>query len=68
MKTLREYICDVVELYYINNIHKPGNQTGVRFTREFRRKIAAELALENFIDRMQILLLKRYLRYRRAAK
>lgn len=61
------YIMDAVQLYYVDNILKPNNQTGVRFTPEYRRVIAAERALDRFWCRMQIIILKLLLKRGRRA-
>lgn len=55
---MKEAIMDSVELYYINNISKPGRQTGVRWSKEIRDQIAAERKIRRFLDDMNIVIFK----------
>jgi len=59
-----ELLLDSVELYYINDIRRPRNQTGVRWSRKIRRQIAGEKALERFWTAMQIVILNLLLKRR----
>lgn len=54
---MKPALMDMFELYYINDIRRPRNQTGVRLSKEARKQLAAERALERFICRMQIIIL-----------